>query len=266
MWSEIEFGAILCPHPITAVTGTNSKSTTTALIGELMRAADHTAYVAGNIGYPLTAAFTGMPTDGDADAVAVVEVSAGQLEDCHAFKPHIAVLTNVRPEHMDRYTWDEYVAAKSKIVRNHTPADITVANFDDEWCRQIAERSPGRTVFFSALGPLPDDTDGVFVDGSDAVAHHDDARIVLWAREELRVPGALPNLLAMAAAGLADGIAAAVIRDVAVAYTGREHVIEHVATVAAVDYVNDSKATNPWSIAARPGQFRRPARGADHRR
>ncbi|MEU4576072.1 UDP-N-acetylmuramoyl-L-alanine--D-glutamate ligase [Nonomuraea sp. NPDC023979] len=245
VWSEMELGWAACPRPITAaaITGTNGKSTTTVLLGDLMRAAGRTTHVAGNIGHPLTAAAPGI----QAGDCVVIEVSSAQLEDCHSFAPRVAVLTNIRPEHMDHYTWQQYVAAKARIVRNHTPAHATIANYDDPMCRQIAESTPGRTIFFSTAGPLPHGAEGVFCDGSDIVARYDGSRMVVCARAELRLPGVLPNLMAMMAAGLVEDIPAEVIRQVAVTYAGREHVIEHVATAAAVDYYNDSKATNPWS-------------------
>ncbi|MFC5829499.1 UDP-N-acetylmuramoyl-L-alanine--D-glutamate ligase [Nonomuraea insulae] len=244
VWSEIELGAVICPGRITtAITGTNGKSTTTILIGDLMRAAGHTVHVAGNIGHPFTAAIQHMAA---ADA-AVIEVSAAQLQDCHRFAPRIAVLTNIRHEHMNRYTWDQYVAAKARIVHNHTDANATVANHDDEVCRQIAGPAPGRTLYFSTQGALPAGKEGVFCERGAVVALLNDVRTVVCQRREVEVPGALPNVMVMVAVGLLEGIPMDVIRGVATTYAGREHVIEYVTTGAGVDYYNDSKATNPWS-------------------
>lgn len=246
VWSEIQLGAAISPCPISvAITGTNGKTTTTILTGELMRAAGRTVHVVGNIGDPFTAA---VPAMASSDTT-VVEVSSAQLENCHTFAPRIAVLTNIRPEHMDHYTWEQYVAAKRRIVRNHTPAHSTVANYDDELCREIADSAPGKTVLFSARAPLPPGRDGVYCEDGQLVARMDGARTVICQRRELRVPGALPNLLAMIAVGLLEGIGVPVIRDVATGYSGREHVIEYVASRADVDFYNDSKATNPWSTA-----------------
>lgn len=246
VWSEIELGSAVSPCPVTvAVTGTNGKTTTTILLGELMRAAGRTVHVVGNIGDPLTASVPVM-TDGD---TVVVEVSSAQLENCHRFAPRIAVLTNIRPEHMDHYTWEQYVAAKRRIVRNHTSEHATVANYDDDLCREIAEAAPGRALLFSARAPLPPGRDGVFCEGGQLVACMNGVRTVICQRREVRVPGALPNLLAMIAVGLLEGVPVPVIRDIVIGYSGREHVIEYVTTRADVDYYNDSKATNPWSTA-----------------
>ncbi|MEV6984017.1 UDP-N-acetylmuramoyl-L-alanine--D-glutamate ligase [Sphaerisporangium sp. NPDC051017] len=243
VWSEIELGAAVCPCPITAITGTNGKSTTTVLIGDLIRAAGRTALVAGNIGHPFTSSASLM----QADDVAVIEVSAAQLENCHAFAPRTAVLTNVRREHMDVYTWEQYVAAKTRIVRNHTPDHATIANLDDPVCRQIAESSLGRAIFFSTRGPLPAGREGVFLERGQVAAIYDGDQVTVCSRRELQVPGSLTNIMAMMAVGLREGVPVEAIRDVATSYPGREHVIEHVATAAGVDYYNDSKATNPWS-------------------
>ncbi|MGW0808996.1 UDP-N-acetylmuramoyl-L-alanine--D-glutamate ligase [Nonomuraea sp. NPDC002799] len=244
VWSEIELGAAVCPAPITtAITGTNGKSTTTILIGDLMRAAGRTVHAAGNIGHPFTASVQHMTP---ADAV-VLEVSSAQLQDCHRFAPRIAVLTNVRREHMNRYTWDQYVAAKARIVRNHTDTHATVANHDDEVCRQIADSVPGRILYFSTREPLPSGLEGVFCERGQVVALVNDTRTIMCQQREVDVPGVLPNVMAMMAVGLLEGISMDVIREVATNYAGREHVIEYVTTGAGVDYYNDSKATNPWS-------------------
>ncbi|MFJ2030468.1 UDP-N-acetylmuramoyl-L-alanine--D-glutamate ligase [Streptosporangium sp. NPDC087985] len=250
IWSEIELAHTMCLCPSIAITGTNGKTTTATLAGELMRAAGRTTHVVGNIGVPFTSAISAID-DGD---VAVVEVSSAQLEDCYAFQPATAVLTNVRPEHMDRYVWDQYVAAKARIVRNHTPAHSTVVNYDDEVCRKIAEQAPGHLMYFS-LQALPADLDGVFLAGDQVVAQHVQTRSVICAHQELGVPGATANLLAMMAVGLLWSVPVGVIRRVATGYMGREHVIEHVTTTQGVDYYNDSKATNPWSTLHALGAF-----------
>ncbi|WP_433359494.1 glutamate ligase domain-containing protein [Streptosporangium sp. CA-115845] len=156
------------------------------------------------------------------------------------------MLTNVRPEHMDHYDWDQYVAAKARIVRNHTPADSTVVNYDDDVCRKIAEQAAGHLMYFSTRA-LPDNLNGVFLSGDDVIAQDGRTRTAICTRQELRVPGATVNLLAMMAVGLLWRVPVPVIRRVATEWSGREHVIEYVTTTERVDYYNDSKATNPWS-------------------
>ncbi|GGN72035.1 UDP-N-acetylmuramoylalanine--D-glutamate ligase [Streptomyces albiflavescens] len=244
VWSEVELAYALCPCPIIAITGTNGKSTTTVLIGELLRAAGRTTHVAGNIGRPFTSALTGMA----ADDVAVIEVSAGQLENSHRFGPLTSVLTNVRPEHMDLYGWDYYISLKSRVVRNHTADRTTVANYDDDLCRSIAANAPGRVLYFTAHGELPADTEGVFLSGDWITARFDGICRPVARLDRLRVRGATANILAAVAVGLLWGAAVEAVDALIAGYTGREHVIEYVATFDDVAYYNDSKATNPWSV------------------
>ncbi|GKQ39569.1 UDP-N-acetylmuramoyl-L-alanine--D-glutamate ligase [Streptomyces sp. A012304] len=244
IWSEIELAYELCPSPVIAITGTNGKSTTTTLIGNLMRAAGRDTQVAGNIGLP----FTSVLPDLTADSVAVIEVSAGQLENCHRFRPLTSVLTNVRAEHMNLYTWEHYVELKSRVVRHHTTLQNTVANHDDEICRRIAATTPGRVLYFSTRGELPEGVDGVFLSGDRITARTGSHRRTLARLGELRVRSATPNILATLAVGLLWDVGQEAMDTMIAEYTGREHVVEYVATLDGVEYYNDSKATNPWSV------------------
>ncbi|MGW0708596.1 UDP-N-acetylmuramoyl-L-alanine--D-glutamate ligase [Streptomyces sp. NPDC002643] len=244
VWSEIELAYELCPSPIIAITGTNGKSTTTTLIGALMRAAGRPTQVAGNIGLP----FTSVLPDLTQESVAVIEVSAGQLENCHRFRPQTSVLTNVRAEHMNLYTWEHYIELKSRIVRHHTTLQNTVANYDDEICRRIAATTAGRVLYFSARGELPAGFDGVFVSADRIVARTGDHSRTLARLGDLRVRSATANVLATLAVGLLWDVDRTAMDTVIAGYTGREHVVEYVTTLDGVEYYNDSKATNPWSV------------------
>jgi UDP-N-acetylmuramoylalanine--D-glutamate ligase len=253
VWGEIELGFRLCSCPVVAVTGTNGKSTTTVLVGHLFEASGYRVHVGGNIGIPFTSLVADMQ-DGD---VAVIEVSARQLRTCNLFAPRTAVITNVRPEHMDAYggDFDRYAKDKAKITANHDDRSSTIANFDDKICREIASSSIGRKLFFSAR-PLPRSIDGVYIEDGRIVAQVEGAKETICSIGSLAAKDALPNLLAMASVGLCWNVSLQTVAEVSVEYPGREHVVEYVGTSAVgLAYYNDSKATNPYSVIHALEQF-----------
>ncbi len=211
VWSEIELGARLLPHRILGVTGTNGKTTTSALLGAIFSEAGQAVEVVGNIGRPLTS-LVGAIAD---DAWIVCELSSFQLEDVDTFRPDVAVLLNLEADHIDRHgSLAAYAGAKLRIFENQTPADVAVVP------RAFGPvPGHGRRVEFSADDPLP---------------------------AEPRIPGlhnrenAAAATAAARAAGIPDDAIAAGLR----AFSGVAHRIETVATVAGIRFVNDSKATN----------------------
>ena len=209
--SELELGARLLPNPLLCVTGTNGKTTTTALLGAVLEAAGRPVEVAGNIGRPLTAV-VGV---GDEVAWVVCEVSSFQLEDVVTLRPRVAVLVNLEPDHLDRHgSLESYAAAKLRLFENQGPDDVAVvpSGFD---------RVPGaaRRIEFSADDPLP---------------------------AEPRIPGAhnRENAAAATAAARAIGVPDVAIAAALRSFPGVAHRIEPVAERGGVRYVNDSKATN----------------------
>ena len=209
--SEIELGARLLGNPILGVTGTNGKTTTTALLGAMFDAAGIPAEVAGNIGRPLTSLVGAV----DPDAWIVCELSSFQLEDIETLQPRIAVLLNLEPDHLDRHGgFDAYRDAKLRIFENQDANDVAIVPL--------------------GLGPLPGAGARVEFDGDDPLP------------AEPRIPGAhnRENAAAATAAARAAGLPDAAIAQALTTFPGVEHRIEEIATIAGVRYVNDSKATN----------------------
>jgi UDP-N-acetylmuramoylalanine--D-glutamate ligase len=218
IWSEIELGFRLLSNPFIGVTGTNGKTTTSELLGEIFRAADRTVAVAGNVGRPLTA------LDGTLgnDAWIVCELSSFQLEDVHRFRPRVGVLLNLEPDHLDRHgTYDAYRAAKLRLFENQTEADVAVV--------------PRR------FGAIPGGGVRVEFDSADELP------------AEPLIPGAhnRENAAAATAAARAAGVGDAAIAEGLRTFPGVEHRLELVAEIDGVRFVNDSKATN--TAAARRG-------------
>ena len=237
---ELEVASQLADGTLVALTGTNGKTTTVSLLGEICRAAGKVAYVAGNIGYPLSAAaMRSHPED-----VLVAEVSSFQLETTDTFHPKVAAVLNVTEDHLNRhYTMENYTAVKRHIFDRQCGADTAVLNYDDPACRAMAEGLKGRIAFFSRTQEVEQ---GAFV--------KEDRIILRWNGEEKPVCGVdevyspgphnTENALAAAMMAYALGIPTAVIRHVLRTFKGVEHRIEFVRELDGVKWYNDSKGTN----------------------
>jgi UDP-N-acetylmuramoylalanine--D-glutamate ligase len=212
VWSEVELGSRLLANPIVGVTGTNGKTTTSELLGAVFRAAGRPVAVAGNVGRPLT----GLDGVLSEDAWIVCELSSFQLEDVETFRPRVAVLLNLTPDHLDRHpSFDAYRAAKLRIFENQRAEDVAVVPRGFE---EIA--GAARRVEFAADDPLP---------------------------AEPRIPGEhnRENAAAATAAARAAGIPDVSIAEALATFAGVPHRLELVGEVEGVRFVNDSKATNP---------------------
>ncbi|MFN3597337.1 MAG: UDP-N-acetylmuramoyl-L-alanine--D-glutamate ligase [Rubricoccaceae bacterium] len=280
--SEIEAAAWFCRGPIVAVTGSNGKTTTTSLIGHLFRTAARPHVVAGNIGYP----FSDYVDDVDARTAVVLEVSSFQLDHVDAFRPRVAVLLNITPDHLDRYGYDfnRYAQAKFRIFARQTPDDWLVYNHDDALVRDYvagyAARHGLTPIGFSAETPL---ARGAFARGGQLVlalpeaapgrAPHPSDPVT---REEILMPTSdlalrgrhnLYNSLAAAVVGRAMEIQSDVVRESLTSFEGVPHRLEHVRTVGGVAFVNDSKATNVnavwYALESFPGRLVLIAGGRD---
>ena len=242
--SEMQVFFEVCPCPIIAVTGSDGKSTTTTVITEFLRAAGRTVHLGGNIGHPLLAEAGEM----HADDVAVLELSSFQLLDM-THSPHIAVLTNLAPNHLDVHrSMEEYIAAKENIFRYQSADDIAVFNQDNAITLGLSEKANGRVRLFSRQQEV---ADGAFVrDGAIWLRRGEEEREIVKT-DEIRIPGQhnVENYLAAIAA--VDGLVSdEVIRTVAREFAGVEHRIELVRTRRGVRWYNDSIATSPTRTIA----------------
>ncbi|MBM7583306.1 UDP-N-acetylmuramoylalanine--D-glutamate ligase [Caldicoprobacter guelmensis] len=239
--SELELAYRLCRAPVIAITGTNGKTTTVTLTGEMLKKAGFNAYVLGNIGVPFVSKALGM----DEDDIAVVEVSSFQLEAVRHFHPHVAAILNITPDHLNRHkTMENYIAAKARIFENCTPNDWVVLNADNEAAARLATQVRGQVLFFSRLKQL---SKGAWVEGGKVVLDIGQGKEEVCGVEDIFIPGA-HNLENALAAALMARVMGATAQDIAVTlktFKGVEHRIEYVDTIRGVKFYNDSKGTNP---------------------
>jgi len=236
----------LCPAPIIGVTGSSGKTTTTTMIGRILERGRRPVWVGGNIGTPLIDRVHQM----DEGHWAVVELSSFQLEWLQE-SPHIAVMTNFSPNHLDVHpSLDAYRAAKGRIFAFQKPSDWAVYNADDPETARLAARGSGAAFPFSRRRTLDK---GAFLDGQRLVVRGcDGAQHLVLDVRELQVPGRhnVENALAAAAVGYLCGIAPEAIGEALRTFRGVPHRLEWVRTVDGVRYVNDSIATSPARAAA----------------
>ncbi len=238
---ELELGYQLLEGTVVAITGTNGKTTTTTLVGAICKNAGRLTYVAGNIGYPLTAvAGHSHPED-----VVVVEVSSFQCESIDTFRPDVAAVLNITEDHLNRHgTMRAYIGTKRRIFERQTGEQVAVFNWDDPECREMAKGLSARVMWFSRKEPVPE---GAYVqDGEVIVAQRDMPPKALCPIDEIKIPGAhnLENALAATVMTVALGVPLPVIRHTLRTFEGVEHRIEFVREVDGVRYINDSKGTN----------------------
>jgi UDP-N-acetylmuramoylalanine--D-glutamate ligase len=237
---EIELAAQFLPGPIVAITGSNGKTTTTTLTGEIMSASGLRTVVGGNIGTPAIS----LVEVADPDTYAVLEVSSFQLETIQTFRPRVAVVLNVTPDHLDRHrTFAAYTDAKARIFENQQPEDFAVLNAEDPTCVQLAARTRGQVFWFSRTSEVKQ---GAFVhDGRIFFRDHSGQKEIMLV-SEIPLKGAhnVENVLAAVCVGALLRCEPARIRKAVSQFTAVEHRLEYVATVRGVEYYNDSKATN----------------------
>ncbi len=237
---EVELAYRFLKGRIVGITGSNGKTTTTTLIGEILKNAGIETQIGGNIGTPLVS-LAETSTD---KTWTVVELSSFQLETIKDFRPNIAVALNVTPNHLDRYDFfTDYAAAKHRLFMNQTAEDAAVLNADDEITRSWANNLKANVVLFSVKKELDE---GLFLRNRDLVCRTDGREKILTTRDEIFLRGLhnVENVLASFAAGLACGAAPDSMRETVKNFTGVEHRIEFVAEIEGVKFYNDSKATS----------------------
>jgi len=252
---EIELASQYLKGKTLAITGSNGKTTTTSLCGEILEVGKLLVQVGGNIGIPVIA----LVDDSRDDGWSVLELSSFQLETTEQFRPDIAVILNVTPDHLDRHgSFENYAAAKERIFANQTAEDALVLNADDDVTARMAARAKSRIFWFSRKRVV---RQGAFVHEGAVVfrASEQAAPEFILKLEDIPLKGDhnIENVLAAACAARLAGVASEAIRKAVVSFRAVEHRLEFVANINGVDYYNDSKATNvdaaAKAIAAFPG-------------
>ncbi len=241
IWGEIELAYEIGQGRVIGITGTNGKTTTTTLVGEIMAACGGDVDVVGNIGNPYT--LTAM--DATQQTVTVAEISSFQLETIERFCPDVSAILNITPDHLNRHhTMENYVAAKEAITRNQTKEQVCVLNYENVYTRAFGERCNARVVWFSSARALEE---GFYQEGEEIFQALDGKKTRLMNIHEMNLVGTcnVENVLAAIAITRAMGVPMETILSVVRRFKAVEHRIEFVATKRGVDYYNDSKGTNP---------------------
>ncbi len=237
---ELELAAQLSRGTLTAVSGTNGKTTTVSLLGEIFRNNGRVTHVVGNIGYPFSlAALVSRPED-----VIVCEVSSFQMETADSFHPHVALLTNITEDHLNRHgTMEVYTALKMRMFRNQTAEDYAVFNADDPGLEGLSKQVKSRVLKFSRKKEVPE---GAFVRDDTVYLRLDGSEKKVCRTDEIYIPGPhnLENALGAVCVAGAMKVPVPVIRHTLKTFRGVEHRIERVRELDGVTYINDSKGTN----------------------
>lgn len=251
---ELELAYRFARAPIVAITGTNGKTTTTALTGEIFRTAGRRTLVAGNIGVPLVTAVE----DYGPEDIIVAEVSSFQLETTYSFRPRVAVVLNVTYDHLDRHhTMAEYAASKARIFANQGEGDAAVLNLDDPVVAAMKDCTRARVLFFSRRHNLDS---GAFVHAGRVSVRQNGVLTEICGTGEIRIPGPhnLENALAATAAAASLGVSGCVVGRALRDFRGVVHRLEFVGEVEGIRYVNDSKGTNPDAAIKALDSYRQP--------
>lgn len=237
---EIELAWLMERGQVMGITGTNGKTTTTTLTGEIMRAYNQKTFVVGNIGNP----YTKEVLKSEKDSVTVAEISSFQLETIDTFSPKVSAVLNITPDHLNRHgTMENYIDAKISITKNQGAGQLCVLNYEDEVLRERARHMRCRTLFFSSRRKL---SQGMYKDENGNLVMAEDGRVILN-QKETRLPGdhnaenIMAALMMVFEMGVPKELAVEVVRN----FQPVEHRVEFVKSVNGVDYYNDSKGTNP---------------------
>lgn len=238
---EIELAYYFGRGSVLAITGTNGKTTTTALTGEIMRNYFSDVKVVGNIGIP----YTSVAAETADETVTVAEISSFQLETIKTFRPRVSAILNITPDHLDRHhTMECYIRMKENITLNQTKEDVCVLNYEDAVLREFAKECPARVVFFSSAAKL---AEGFYLDGEEIRYAHGGEDTLVINVNQLNLLGKHNYENVMAACGIAVsfGVPMEKILEVLKRFTAVEHRIEYVTEKRGIRFYNDSKGTNP---------------------
>ena len=238
---EVELAYQYGKGDVLAITGTNGKTTTTTLLGEIMKNYQDNVYVVGNIGTPYTTAASLM-TD---DTITVAEMSSFQLESIVDFRPRVSAILNFTPDHLNRHhTMEAYVNAKKNIAKNQTEDDYCILNYEDELTREFGKEVKAKVLYFSSQRKLEE---GIYLEDGNIIYHYGNVSEKICHVDELQILGTHNHENVMAACAMAAvyGVPVEKIRESVKAFKGVEHRIEYVIEKDGVAYYNDSKGTNP---------------------
>lgn len=249
--SEIEVASEFCKSPIIAITGTNGKTTTTVLTGEIFKNAGYDVKVCGNVGL----AFSEIVSDLKENSIVILEVSSFQLEYTENFKPDVSVIMNITPDHIDWHkSFENYLYAKEKIRSNQTADDLSVLNYDDKVLRDELQNTNATEAFFSIKNDIQESgiKNGCMIKNDRVIYFDKNKNIneVIMETHEINIRGNhnLYNSLAAVISARAFDIKKEIIKDTLMTFKGVEHRIEFVREIDGVKYYNDSKATNIDSV------------------
>lgn len=241
VWGEVELAYQTGKGEVLAITGTNGKTTTTALLGKIMSDARESVFVVGNIGTP----YTSKALEMQEDTVTVAEISSFQLETIEKFAPKVSAILNITEDHLNRHhTMEEYIRVKELIVKNQGPEDACVLNYEDEVLREFGRDLVPKTIYFSSVRKLEE---GIYLDGEMIVMKLNGEEIPVVKTTDLKILGQHNHENVMAAVAMAyfAGVPMESIRKSVCEFTAVAHRIEYVTEKNGVVYYNDSKGTNP---------------------
>ena len=241
VWGEVELAYRTGKGRVLAITGTNGKTTTTALLGKIMSDAEESVFVVGNIGTPYTSKALEMKND----SVTVAEISSFQLETVEEFAPEVSAILNITEDHLNRHhTMEEYIRVKELIVKNQKPENVCVLNYEDPVLREFGKNIVPKTFYFSSERSLDR---GIYLDGDQIILKTEKEEIPLVKTEDLKLPGKhnYENVMAASAMAYFAGVPVESIRRSICEFTAVEHRIEYVTEKNGVVYYTDSKGTNP---------------------
>ena len=243
LWSEIQLAYFVAKGRLMAITGTNGKTTTTALLGEIMKRKYENCFVAGNIGIP----YTQVALHTDDKSMTVLEVSSFQLETIIDFRPNVSAILNITPDHLNRHhTFENYSAIKKEICMNQTAQDYCILNYDDEQLREFGDSGEckAKVVFFSVKNKLKE---GVYIEDNKVYYSNISKTVEVLSLANVQLLGKHnhENICAVVAMAFVEGVEVDDIREACYEFKAVEHRVEFVKERYGVKYYNDSKATNP---------------------
>ena len=240
IWGEVELAYVISKGKLAAITGTNGKTTTTALVGEIMAAYYRDVKVVGNIGNP----YTTTAFEATDDTVTVAEISSFQLETIHTFKPDVSAVLNITPDHLNRhYTMECYTNVKMSIAKNQDENQPVILNYEDEILRKYAPKLHNKIIWFSSKQELEN---GIYLEGKNIIYSHDGEKEIITTTEDTTLVGIhnVENIMAAIGISISMGVPNDVIKKAIRKFKAVEHRIEYVTTIDDVIYYNDSKGTN----------------------